>query len=350
MQVQARRISAVILYDNKDISSDVAPYLKSLSYRDNLSGEADDLEITLEDRAGLWRSSWLPEKGAKLDVTLTAMNWTAAGASDTLRLGVFEIDEITVSGYPSEVKIKAVSVPDDNTLRGEEHTRSWEDAELKTIAADIASAAGMELYFDTEENPKIERAEQTEESDLAFLLSLCGDYGLALKVADGQIIIFDEAKREAADTLITFVKPGGAYTEAEGMTFLPHLISWSITSKLRDTFAACHVVYQKSQTKETIEATFTAPGRTGKTLQIKEQAETVAEAERLAKKRLREKNKDEITASITLPGSFHCAAGMTSMLKGFGAFDGKYIITEAEHSVGGGYTTAVRLRRCLDGY
>ena len=115
---QARRASAVISYNGKDISADIAPYLKSLSYRDNLSGEADDLQIVLEDRAGLWQSSWLPEKGASLDVTLKFSQWASLTGEKTFPLGAFEIDEISVSGYPSEVQIKAVSVPDGNTLRG----------------------------------------------------------------------------------------------------------------------------------------------------------------------------------------------------------------------------------------
>lgn len=87
-------------------------------------------------------------------------------------MGLFEIDEITSSGYPSEVQIKAVSVPDNNTLRGTERSRSWEKAKLQVIANDIASAAGMSLFWDTEENPVLDRAEQTEESDLSFLYAI----------------------------------------------------------------------------------------------------------------------------------------------------------------------------------
>ena len=55
--MEARRISAIIKYNNKDISVDISKYLKSISYTDNLSGEADDLQITLEDKAGIWQST-----------------------------------------------------------------------------------------------------------------------------------------------------------------------------------------------------------------------------------------------------------------------------------------------------
>lgn len=125
--MEARRISAIIKYNNKDISVDISKYLKSISYTDNLSGEADDLQITLEDRAGLWQSTWLPEKGALLDATLQQKDWqTLSALPQSLRFGLFEIDEIGSSGYPSTAQIKAVSVPDNNTLRGVERSRSWE--------------------------------------------------------------------------------------------------------------------------------------------------------------------------------------------------------------------------------
>lgn len=73
--MEARRISAIIKYNNKDISVDISKYLKSISYTDNLSGEADDLQITLEDKAGIWQSTWIPEKGALLDVMLQQKYW-----------------------------------------------------------------------------------------------------------------------------------------------------------------------------------------------------------------------------------------------------------------------------------
>lgn len=50
MNFKARRIDINIKYDNKDISTDLKPYLLGLSYNDVLSGQADDIQITLEDK------------------------------------------------------------------------------------------------------------------------------------------------------------------------------------------------------------------------------------------------------------------------------------------------------------
>jgi phage protein D len=39
-----------IIYDGVDIAADLAPYLLGVTYTDNLSGAADDLQIALQDR------------------------------------------------------------------------------------------------------------------------------------------------------------------------------------------------------------------------------------------------------------------------------------------------------------
>lgn len=94
--MEARRILTILKYNSTDISADISRHLKSISYTDNLSGEADDLHITLEDREGLWQSTWMPEKGALLDATLQHKHWQNLSAlPQNLRLGLFEIDEIT---------------------------------------------------------------------------------------------------------------------------------------------------------------------------------------------------------------------------------------------------------------
>ena len=349
--MQAKRVIAQVKYDNKDISADLAGFLKGLSYTDNMSGSADTLDLTLEDRQGLWQSDWLPEKGATLEASLLSTNWDSLyeGAKD-LKLGLFEIDEISSTGYPSEVQIRSVSVPDDNKLRGVERTRSWEKAELKTICNDVATGAEMELVFDTEQNPKIDRAEQTEQSDLSFLLALTKDHGLALKVTENKVVIFDESKYETEEAKITIVKPGVFIAQGEGL-YIADVLSYSLSNRSRDIYKACHVRYQHGKKKEVVEATFTDPDKKeGKTMEVREQVETVAEAQRLAKKKLREKNCQEWTGSFTVPGHLNLVAAVTVNLSGFGRFDGKYIITRASHNIGSGYQTSIDVRRCLNGY
>ena len=78
----AKRHAATVVYNQKDISVDLAAHLKGLSYTDNMSGEADTLDLTLEDKAGMWQNAWFPDKGATLDVTLNTLNWESLTAGN----------------------------------------------------------------------------------------------------------------------------------------------------------------------------------------------------------------------------------------------------------------------------
>ncbi len=329
---KARRVSVQVLYNSTNITKDIAPYLKSFHFNDVMSGAADDIELHLEDVKHLWQADWLPEKGAMLDITLKSESWQDEGER-TLPLGLFEIDEIEISNPPSEVTIKAVSVPNNSALRGVDKSRSWEKATLHKIAQSIAGNAGLKLFYDGDDS-EFDRAEQSHESDLAFLQQLCNDRGKALKVTDDTIVIFDEESYEAKDSVKEL--------HADDVT------TYRIRSKTREIYGACHVKYQNSKKKKHIEATFKA--KEGKTLEINEEVKSVGEALKLAKKKLREKNKEEITVDIIMMGDFDLLAGNTVTLVGFGAFNGKYIITNGKHNIWNGYTLSLNLRRCLNGY
>lgn len=348
--VNSRCVSAMLLYNTKNISEDILKYFKSLSYTDAMSGEADDLQLTLEDTEGLWHGDWLPEKGATLSASLLKKYWEYGVDTVELPLGLFEIDEVECKGYPSEVTIKGISIPNKSTLTGVDKTRAWEKAKLETIAKDIAKDAKLELYYDTTDNPVLDRAEQIEQSDLSFLLGLCNNAGLALKVTNNKLVIFDEAKCELVAPTMTIVKPGTVYKAADGMNYYKRVLGYNLKTKVRDIYAACRVEYHNEKKKKNITYTIKAPNKKGKTMVVNEQVDNIQEAEKLAKKKLREKNKEEVTANISIVGEFEFAAGVTVALLGFGKFDGNYIITKASHNVGSGYTMSLDVRKCLDGY
>lgn len=337
--MQLERYSLAITYDGKDISGNLAKYLLDFSYSDAMSDQSDSVDITLEDKDGLWLGDWFPDKGAVLDITIH--HYSETGSSEQMRIGKFELSEITCSGAPSVVKLTAVSVPDNTTLRGVDHSKSWEATTLQTIASDIASDAGMTLLYDVDENPKIERAEQTQQSDLSFLSKLCSDNGMSLKITDNQIAIFEDYKYEQKSSVVNITRGKS-----------PYIDSWNFKSKLRDIYKACHVKYQNTKTKELIEYTFTDTAKkNGKTLELNEEVDDINTARKKAMKALRDKNKDEVTGSLGVPGKFIYNAGSCINIKNFGSFDGKYIITSAKHSFSGsGYTISIDIRRCLNGY
>ena len=337
----ARRVIPAVFYNKKDISADLSQYLKSISYTDNMTGEADDLQIVLADVEHLWSGGWMPELGAKLDVSWLLKDWEINGVPTSFHAGMFEVDEVSCTFGPSQADIKAVSIPDNNTLRGVEHTKVWEKATLQKVCKDIADSCQLELSYEPDYEVNYDRVEQSEESDLAFLTKLCRDAGLALKIYNEKLVIFDESVYEQAVPVLTI---SATQSDLSGGT--------RFIRKLRDTYKACHVKYQRGEDKQLIEFTFSAPDKSeGKILQVKEEVSSIAEAERLAKKRLREKNCEEVTGSFNCIGNPSLVASSTVNVVGFGAFDGKYIITRAQHDISSsGYRCSVDIRRCLNGY
>ena len=129
--------------------------------------------------------------------------------------------------------------------------------------------------------------------------------------------------------------------------------SWSFSTSLHDaSYSKCHVSYTDPTTGKTIEYTYTPRNadKDGQVLEVNEKVSNREEARQLAMKRLRQKNKGEFKASFKLTGDARLVAGITVQVSGYGAFDGKYIIETATHSVSkSGYKTDLTLRRVLRG-
>ena len=339
--------------EEKDISEDISKYFLSMTFIDNLSEAADDVTIELEDRAQVWQADWYPEgEGNMLDVTVHTYNRvTLQDGESVFYAGKFEIDEIEANGFPSTVSIKAVSIIGDSSLRGTRKNKTWEKISVWKCAADICEQNGLTLTWDCEANPNLDHVEQADKSDLEFLLEICKNNGMSLKITPEQVIIFDDAKYEAQEPVITIYKPGVTAELNENTMPLRWLLDYRLRAKTRDTYWKCQVKYQKGKKKEKIEGEFVAPGKTkGRILFVREQVENKAEAERLAKKKLREANKEEMTGYFTTIGNHNFAAGQVIELKNFGHFDGNYLVTKVSHDIKEDYTTKIDIRRCLNGY
>ena len=155
------------------------------------------------------------------------------------------------------------------------------------------------------------------------------------------MVIYDAEEYDSKPPIKTIKYGGGDY------------LSYKLGTSLHDTaYTSCHVSYTDPDSKETIESTYTPDSTegTGQVLEINEKVNSTSEAHELAKKRLREKNTQQYTASFTMLGDVQLVAGATVRLKGFQKFDRKYKITKATHKLTGGYTTQIELKQVLEGY
>ena len=282
--------------------------------------------------------------GAKpklVSAVLVQKNWNDTGKDLTLDMGTFEIDSIDMSGPPDKVTVKSTSIPYTSKLRMEKKNKAWEKISLKGIGQEIAGKNGLKLMYEASDNPTYKRKEQVQTSDIKFLKNLCHAAGMALKVTTLTIVIYDAAEYDRKPAVRTFKKGSG------------DIISYKMGTKLTDTaYTSCHVSYTDPDSKETIEYTYTPDSKTGtgQTLEVNEKVNSKAEAIRLAKKRLREKNTQEYTASLKVVGDVSLVAGITVKLKGFQQFDKKYKVTQAKHNLLDGYTVDLSLKQVLEGY
>ncbi|OBZ09106.1 late control protein [Bacillus sp. FJAT-27264] len=334
----ARRAVLVLTYNGKNVSTDIAKSLLSFAYTD-ATGRLDDLDITLEDRARNWQGPWSPAEGDKIKAEIRTVNWEGPGEIKKLPLGSFEVDSFEFDGPPDAVSIQAVSLPLSNGAKLEKRSKSWEKTTLKTVSGEIAKRAGLKLIYEAPDNPSYSRLEQAEQSDFAFLQDTATREGIAVKVSGGSLVLFDEFSYEQKAAVATIARGKDDVTG--------HSFKWSTTNK---AYRSCTVTYTEAKSKKTISVTYTPPGapKTGPVLKLNEQAESKAEALRIARKRLRERNKEAGKARLTLMGDIRMAATLTINIKGWGRFDGKYIIESAKHSIGGsGYTTELEIRKVL---
>lgn len=362
-----------VFYENTDISREVSADLLSFSYTDKIDDESDEVSLTLKDPDGKWAGLWSPTRGDKVEAIVFTED---RGSFNT---GSMTVDNLSTSGSPRVFQVRAVSIPLQNTIRRTAKTRNFENATLKDIAQTIAKESELELLFDSEENPTYDRIDQRQESDLSFLKRLCDDAGLSVKVSYEKLILFDQASYEKKEPI-----------KALTLNQSP-ILSWSFNSQQSQRYRACTVKWRNVQVKtktvppssggvqidddkvkewwdeytgqskkggqqkvtEYIDYTYEdeTVDESGQVFVIKKRCSSQAEAERIAKAKLRQLNLRQTTGNLTVVGDPLLVAGGVISLVGFGSFDGKFFIEQADHSIGSsGYTTSVQVRRVNENY
>lgn len=280
-------------------------------------------------------------KGLRIQVVFIRENWNGDGKNRILDTGECALDDISCDGPPNVLTLKATSLPSDTAAAQTQKSQAWEAYYLSRIAKEIAERAGMKCMYESDTDPYYSRVEQVRKSDVAFLSTLCHNAGISLKVTTNTIVLFDQAKYEAAEPVIT-ISPGCGYTK------------YKVKTGQCDTqYGACKITYTDPVSNATYSGTYKDPDAESdaQVLTLNMRVTSNAEAEALAKKMLRLKNKFERKCDFTFPGNPDLVAGVTAELKGWGMFNGKYIISKAVHSLdSSGYTTKITLRRVLEGY
>lgn len=349
----------------KDVWEEISTDLLAFSFSDSETNTADSLSITLKDETGKWAQRWKPDPGERVKASIKKI--IDGKVVGTLNCGKFFVDTMKVQGAPRTFEMGAVSIPLNKPIRKLIKSKAWEKTSLKKIASAIAEEADIELLWDSESDPEYDRVDQKKESDLKMVSRLCDEAGLSIKVTDDKFVIFDQHSYENK-------KPVKTVTLGES-----DVLNYSFETSQSDLYKSVTVSYRSPKKKKkgraggytfdlktgrkvtkkktsnpavfTYTATDPEADENGQEYYLKSRCTSIDEAKRKATAMLRKLNRRGVTGDLTVVGDVDLVAGAVLEIKGFGIFDGNFIIATAKHDYGtNGYVTSVQLRRVQKGY
>jgi len=313
-----------LIWNGKDLTKALDPYLTNLVFADREQGESDELEFTLDDREGLWRNQYYPRKGDPVSLKL---GWKD-GVFDPC--GSFQIDEIeTVRSTQGHfVTIKALSAIITEPLRTKRRAR-YENITLLRLATTIASKGGMTVsgYI---ENITLKGIAQHRETDLGFLRRVSTMYGYVFSIKSNKLV-FTKSDRLQARASVARISPDNC--DSIRITDATDLSVKSVKHTYWDAEKRKRVSYEYQGSSG-----FTKPD----TLQIEGHVSNQQQSELKAKAAWLKANNGTVSGTIEFGfGVSGILAGNNIEIIRMGVVSGLYHISSTRHSVAFG--TGARL-------
>lgn len=316
-----------LVYAGREITADIRPFVLSVSYTDNLHGESDQVEVELDDSDGRWRSAWYPAKGDELELSV---GYQGSGVLDC---GLFQVDEVELSGPPHQLSLRALATGSRETTRTR-RSRAFESLTLAQVVQRVADEHGFEVVGEIEPI-ELGRCTQLQESDLAFLTRLASAYGHCFSVRGQQLVFHRLELLDAAEQVLVLQRQD--------------LISYSLKDQSRTAYRAAVLTYQDPGTGELVQQEVAAAGGAARAdvLRINVRAESPAQAEARARAALAAAQRRNVEGRLVIPGEPRAVAGVRLGLQGLGALDGVYQVKRSVHggARGEGYRTTCEVQR-----
>lgn len=333
-----------IIYNGKNVTRDIIEDLLDFTYIDVASGQTDTLAIILKDDTNRWINKWFPKEGDYIKAYIKVKNWEKQSDNRKLLCGKFLLDDFNFDGPPTNCELNGIASPINTNFAHTEKTKTWKNVTIEGIASSIAKNAGIKLSYSGGTH-KIKELEQSGQTDLKFLFSLCEDYNLAMKLYNAKLVIFDETQYEKK-------KSAGTITKSQ-------CSSYSLNSTLVGIYHGVVINYKslitvagkrKKKKKKTLTLSYKYMLKPGKRiLKVNQRAESLKDAEIKAKAALRKANKKETTVTLKLKGDIKYLAGTCYDITGFGKFNGKYYIDKVTHNISrAGYTVTLEMHKVLN--
>ena len=302
-----------VMANGADITTVLANFLLSIQVTDKTGYESDLCEIILADDPKQPIS--LPPKGAVLEVY---MGYDA----DLIKMGVFIVDEIELEGPPERMTIRArasiqTESKDGKTSIMSQKTRSWpKETTIDAVVKKIAGEHGLtSKVSDSLKSVTLPHMDQSDESDINFLLRVAKRYDVICKAAGGKLL---------------FLKRGESGLASVSLTRWD-LSSWRMTQSSKDS-AGTVVAYwneRKNAKRHEVQVGEGEPVR-----RLKHSYADAKSAQVAAQSALDTAKRGEETLSLTLPGNPLLSAEMPLEISEVrDGINGSWIIEQVTHSI-----------------
>lgn len=317
-----------LFYQGQDITSSLGDGT-AVTYTDHEHNKADEIQVEIADPNGLWRGAYYPDQGDVMSLSI-----------GSLPCGTFEVDEPEPSGSRDGgdiFSISGLSIYTTGDLRTK-RSKAYEKTTLKKIVNQVAGRNGLEVSGEIDE-VKIDRATQNNERDLKFLGRLAKKYNHVFSIKGTKLVFAKIEDLETAPPVFWLV---------HGMN---DDIDWSLSERMTGLYKEAKISYKDTANNKIIKHSEQAEGlKSGDILLLDNRIETKAEAKKVCKSALREKNQNRVTANFSMIGNPLFVAGINVFLFGYGKRSGKFHITTSRHVIdrSGGYITEWEGYRVFD--
>ncbi|MFR5734262.1 MAG: phage late control D family protein [Odoribacter splanchnicus] len=318
----------VITYQDKNVTADFTPVLKSVSFRDYLEGRAAEVDLHFSNDKGFFLGDWYPEIDDRITLKIGYEH------ADLIDCGAFWVDEVKLTGNSSgdEVNVRGLSLKS-SIVYAPVKKQVIVRKTFKEIAGELMAATGLKAVGDLDGT----WSGMQNESDIALLFRIAKETGRIFKVEGDELVFY---KRENLIKMVQ-VRPDYLLEIPRG-----NVLSYDISDKAVGRIGKCTCRWWDHTTKKNISGTYDAGIKGGGSAVIWEEVKDEAEAQKKAEDYVADRNKKGEEFAMQLMGDVRLRAGVCVKPKGFGRFDKTYYIAEATHNVSSsGYTTSIILRK-----
>lgn len=335
-----RHIGVDLIYRGKNITRSIKNDLISFSYDEKAAGSSDSLSLTLANKSLKWFNSWFPETGDQIQAKIMTYDWSKPDEIKALDCGSMVVDEPEFTGPPNTFTLKALSVPAAAGYSDTLADHTWAKITIKQLGQSIAKKYGLSFLYDVSSDFVISSLKQSNQTDSDFLIDTASKYNLSVKIFSNRLVIYSKAAYEKRASVATYTL--GKSNISNYQFYAPTVgTGYSMVTEN----------YQPPNSKKQLSYTFRIPGTSGgKALTMNESADNLAQAEMIAKAKLRERNEQMYHGTLTVALNLQLAAACVIKLTGFGRFDGNYFIDSATHAGGAqAGQTEIEIHKCLEG-